>query len=206
MVTLTAVTKVFGRFAALRGVSHEFRSGTLAVVTGGNGAGKSTLLRIAAGLTRASSGECHTRGRIGYMAHASMLYDELTGLENLRYFSALYGGTNDESLAERLRSVDLDPALQRSARDYSQGMRQRLSLARATVHDPDILLLDEPFSNVDAASAVHICTLLAQWRDAGKTLIVVTHQPELLQAIADERVAMTLGRIDSVSSLREVPA
>jgi len=205
-IQLQNVTKVFGRFAALRGVSHEFRSGTLSVITGGNGAGKSTLLRIIAGLTHPSSGASQTQGRIGYMGHASMLYDELTGLENLRYFSALYGRMDDAALSERMRLVDLDPVLQRSARDYSQGMRQRLSLARANVHDPDVLLLDEPFSNVDAESAAHICALLVQWRDAGKTLVVVTHQPELLQAIADERVAMLLGRIDSVTSLREVPA
>jgi ABC-type multidrug transport system ATPase subunit len=113
---------------------------------------------------------------------------------------------DEAALRNRLGDVDLDPDLRRSARDYSQGMRQRLSLARATVHAPEVLLLDEPFSNVDATSAAHIVALLARWRDEGMTIIVVTHQPELLQAVADERVAMSAGRIENVFSLREVPA
>ncbi|HWK30871.1 MAG TPA: ABC transporter ATP-binding protein, partial [Terriglobales bacterium] len=160
-VHLKEVTKLFGRFAALRGVSHDFRPGTITVILGDNGAGKSTLLRIIAGLLSQTSGSCTLTGHIGYMAHASMLYDELTGLENLRYFASLYGIEDDNRLHDLLRSVDLDPSLARSARDYSQGMRQRLSLARAVVNDPEVLLLDEPFSNIDAESAQHIVKLLA---------------------------------------------
>jgi ABC-type multidrug transport system ATPase subunit len=205
-VRITNVTKLYGRFAALRGVSHEFRPGTLSVIVGDNGAGKSTLLRIVAGLTRPNSGSCERTGRIGYMAHASMLYDELTGLENLRYFGALHGLHNDTRLRDLLTTVDLDPALTKLAREYSQGMRQRLSLARSVVHDPEIVLLDEPFSNVDAESVSHIVRVLSQWRDAGKTVILVTHQPGVLERTADEFITMSQGVVIQRRSLREVLA
>ena len=206
MVTLRDVTKLFGRFPALRGVSHDFRPGTITVILGDNGAGKSTLLRIIAGLLKQTSGTCEAAGRIGYMAHASMLYDELTGLENLRYFAALHRIEDDDRLRDLLTSVNLDPALTRSARDYSQGMRQRLSLARAVVQDPEVLLLDEPFSNIDAESARHIVKLLADWRDVGKTIILVTHQPALLEAVADEFLTLRQGLVAGISSPREAHA
>jgi ABC-type multidrug transport system ATPase subunit len=202
VVSLHNVTKLYGRFAALRGISHEFGNGTLTVIVGDNGAGKSTLLRVIAGLTSKNSGELHVNGKLGYMAHASMLYDELTGIENLRYFASLYGFDDRQRLEELLRSVDLDPKLPKLTREYSQGMRQRLSLARAVVHDPQVLLLDEPFSNVDAASAKHIIDLLARWRDAGKTIIVVTHQPALLDNTADECVTMSQGLITQQRTAR----
>jgi ABC-type multidrug transport system ATPase subunit len=205
-VQLKEVTKLFGRFAALRGVSHDFRPTTITVILGDNGAGKSTLLRIGAGLLKQTSGTCNISGRIGYMAHASMLYDELTGLENLRYFAALYGIEDDDRLRTLLTSVDLDPALTRSARDYSQGMRQRLSLARAVVHDPEVLLLDEPFSNIDAESAQHIVKLLATWRDTGKTILLVTHQPALLERTADEFLTLRQGLVADISTRREAHA
>jgi ABC-type multidrug transport system ATPase subunit len=195
VVSLHNVTKLYGRFAALRGISREFRNGTLSVIVGDNGAGKSTLLRVIAGLTSKNSGDLQVEGKLGYMAHASMLYDELTGIENLRYFASLYGIDDRPRLEGLLRSVDLDPGLTKLTREYSQGMRQRLSLARAVVHDPQVLLLDEPFSNVDAASAKHIIELLARWRDSGKTIIVVTHQPALLENAADEFVTMSQGLV-----------
>lgn len=205
-VHLKEVTKLYGRFAALRGISHEFGGGALSMLLGDNGAGKSTLLRIIAGLLHPTSGTCSLQGRVGYMAHASMLYDELTGLENLRYFAALHRLDDHARLRELLAIVDLDPALTKSVRDYSQGMRQRLSLARAVVHDPDILLLDEPFSNVDANSAQHIVRVLSGWRDAGKTIVVVTHQPALLEKRADEVVTLANGVIAAQRSSREVLA
>lgn len=206
MVTLQDVTKLYGRFAALRGVTHDFPAGSLTVLLGDNGAGKSTLLRIVAGLLHPTSGECRVQGRVGYMAHASMLYDELTGLENLRYFAALHATPDEPRVRSLLNLVDLDPALTKPARDYSQGMRQRLSLARAVVHDPDVLLLDEPFSNVDAVSAQHIVRVLSDWRDTGKTVIVVTHQPALLEESADRMVTLAHGLIAAQRAPREVHA
>ena len=129
------------------------------------------------------------------MAHPSLLYDELSGMENLRYFAQLYGITDDECCAEVIRAVYLDPSLNRPVGQYSQGMRQRMSLARALLNDPKILILDEPFSNVDVRSAREMVSLLQNLRDQGKTIFVVTHQAALLEETADEFVWMDAGRI-----------
>ena len=133
---------------------------------------------------------CH---ELGYMAHPSLLYDEMSGTENLRYFGRLYGIIN--STATNMAAVGLDPDLARPVAQYSQGMRQRLSLARALLNEPKVLLLDEPFSNVDIRSARAMVTLLAQMRSAGKTIFVVTHQASLLEGTADEFVWMENGQI-----------
>ena len=203
-IVLTDVTKLFGRFAALRGVTAEFAPGRLYLVLGDNGAGKSTLLRAIAGLLTPARGSVRVLGSsrlrsvaaaIGYMAHAPLLYDEMDAMENLRYFARLYGIPGDERCADVIRAVGLDPALPRRVGQYSQGMRQRLSLARAILNDPAILLLDEPFSNVDIVSAREMVRLLGKMRDAGKTVFVVTHQPALLDGVADESVMMNAGQI-----------
>jgi ABC-type multidrug transport system ATPase subunit len=129
------------------------------------------------------------------MAHPSLLYDEISGMENLRYFAGLYGIAGDARCEAAIRSVGLDPELMRPVGQCSQGMRQRMSLARAILHDPKILLLDEPFSNVDAHSAGEMVALLKSMRDAGKTILVVTHQVSLLEGAADEFVWMQAGQI-----------
>ena len=202
-VELRNLAKVFGSFAALRDVTATFERGRLYGIFGENGAGKSTLLRLIAGLARPTSGHIALFGesdiravtaRLGYMAHASMLYDELSALENLCYFGALYG-VGAERCAQSLAAVGLDPALERPIGEYSQGMRQRAALARALLHDPELLLLDEPFSNVDAASAGAIAGLLGRMRAAGKTILVVTHQAAHLAGIADESLRLAAGRI-----------
>jgi ABC-type multidrug transport system ATPase subunit len=178
----------------LRDITTQFHRGRVHAIFGENGAGKSTLLRVIAGLTKPSLGEVESRQpRIGYMAHASMLYDELSGMENLRYFAALYGLHDDQRLEDLMQQVSLDPKLLRRIGDYSQGMRQRLSLARAIIHDPEIVLLDEPFSNLDAASSRDIAGLLAQMREAGRCVVVVTHQAGLLQGVADVSLLITRG-------------
>jgi len=180
---------------------------------GENGAGKTTLLRSLAGLARPSSGivtlfgEKNLRSvlhRLGYMAHPSLLYDEMSGMENLGYFAGLYGIHDQQRCREVIQMVGLDPDLNRRVGQYSQGMRQRLSLARAIVHDPELLLLDEPFSNVDITSARDMVRLLGNMRDHGKTIIIVTHQASLLEGVADEFVSMHAGRV--VGRSRMIPA
>jgi ABC-type multidrug transport system ATPase subunit len=190
----------------LRGVSAEFTPSRLYAILGDNGAGKTTLLRALAGLappTRGSISMLGTTdlrslcGQLGYMAHPSLLYDEMSGMENLRYFARLYDVTNEDRCADVIRAVKLDPSLTRPVGQYSQGMRQRMSLARALLNDPKILLLDEPFSNVDIRSAREMVSLLTGLRDAGKTIFVVTHQAALLEGAADEFVWMEAGQIVS---------
>jgi heme ABC exporter ATP-binding subunit CcmA len=208
---LDNVSKLFGSFAALRQVSVEFEAGRCYVLLGENGAGKSTLLRILAGLLRPSFGtvtvfgeskpdglEPHeARARIGYMSHAPMLYDELTAQENLRYFANLYPGRDCLDPAEALRQVGLDPTLDRTFGHYSQGMRQRTSLARVLLSAPEMLLLDEPFSNMDVSSARQMVELLAGFRHGSRTIILTTHQRELAAPIADFILTLHAGRVAS---------
>jgi ABC-type multidrug transport system ATPase subunit len=215
-VQLDSVSKIYGSFAALRNVTTTMQSGTCTVILGENGAGKSTLLRIIAGLitpTRGSvsvlSGHPHQqRHRMAYMSHSAMLYDELTAMENLAYFAGLHrdGGCACVGSPEMaLRAVGLDPNLNRPVGQYSQGMRQRASLARVLQTDPEILLLDEPFSNLDAASSLHMIELLADFRtwpvqnkDGGggtRTILITTHQAALAKPLADNIITMRGGQI-----------
>jgi len=204
VIVLTNLVKFFGRFAALRDITDSFAPGRLYVVVGDNGAGKSTLLRVVAGLMQPSQGSVTLLGaktarevahRIGYMGHAPLLYDELSGMENLRYFGGLYGLHDESTCRNAMQMVGLDPELTRRVGQYSQGMRQRLSLARAVLHDPELMLLDEPFSNVDVHSAREMAAVLGRVRDQGKTIFVVTHQAPLMEGVADEFVHMSAGQI-----------
>jgi ABC-type multidrug transport system ATPase subunit len=203
---LDGVSKLFGSFAALRQVSADLVPGRCYVLLGENGAGKSTLLRILAGLLRPSFGKAtvfgalephDARQRIGYMSHAPMLYDELTAQENLRYFGSLYPGRACLSPAEALLQVGLDPDLPRTLGQYSQGMRQRTSLARVLLSVPELLLLDEPFSNMDVESARQMVKLLAGFRQGNRTIVLTTHQRDLAAPIADWILTLHAGRVAS---------
>jgi ABC-type multidrug transport system ATPase subunit len=211
-IKVSDLVKFFGRFAALRGASYDFFAGNLYVILGDNGAGKSTLLRIVAGLMQPSQGSVTVLGsdslrkvaqRVGYMGHAPLLYDELSGMENLRYFAGLYGIADDAVCRSAMQMVGLDPELQRRIGQYSQGMRQRLSLARAVLHNPDVILLDEPFSNVDVRSASDMAAILGRLRDSSKTILVITHQPAVMQDAADAFVHMSAGQIVSTTPASE---
>lgn len=201
---LDQVSKLFGSFAALRQVSVDFEPGRCYVLLGENGAGKSTLLRILAGLLHPTQGTVKVfgdldphdaRAHIGYMSHAPMLYDELTAQENLRYFGSLYPGQKCLTPAEALRQVGLDPELPRALGQYSQGMRQRTSLARVLLPIPELLLLDEPFSNMDVESAQQMVELLSGFRQGNRTIVITTHQRELAAPIADWVLRLKAGRV-----------
>jgi ABC-type multidrug transport system ATPase subunit len=183
-------------------VTSSFSRGRLYTILGENGAGKSTLLRMIAGLATPSDGSVQvfsatprvSLNRIGYMAHASMLYDEMTALENLQYFAGLYGISDESRCSAALATVGLDPKLERRVGEYSQGMRQRASLARAMIHDPEILLLDEPFSNLDTSASRDVVALLAKLKKS-KTILVVTHQAALLETVHDEVLVLAQGKV-----------
>ena len=229
---LTNVAKIYGSFAALRGVSAQFQPGTSTVILGENGAGKSTLLRVIAGLSVPTRGSVHVFGeppqrqrrRIAYMSHEPMLYDELSAIENLRYFARLHGGGQCHAggcagwSETALRSVGLDPEMKRPVGQYSQGMRQRASLARVLQTDPELLLLDEPFSNLDVESARAMVKLLLAFRGwppngeqrdertptpRGRTLILTTHQFSLAEPLADRTLVMRAGQIERITDLIE---
>lgn len=235
--SLDSVSKLYGTFAALRKVSVEFAVGSSTVILGDNGAGKSTLLRLLAGLIAPSRGTVHVfqkeprkqRRRVAYMSHDAMLYDELSALENLRYFASLQRteqimcncGTSPEIA---LRAVGLDPELTRPVGQYSQGMRQRASLARVLQTDPELLLLDEPFSNLDVESAQHMVELLLDFRTwavesppetsaqgvtpapRARTIILTTHQPKLAEPLAETTLTMKAGTIISITGAAALTA
>ncbi|MGC2300934.1 MAG: ABC transporter ATP-binding protein [Acidobacteriaceae bacterium] len=205
------VSKLYGTFAALRKVSVRLERGRCYLVLGENGAGKSTLLRTLAGLLKPSYGQVRifradgaaedpmeARGRIGYMSHATMLYDEFSGVENLRYFASLYRDRDCVTPEEALRSVGLDPALARPVGHYSQGMKQRASLARVLISRPELLLLDEPFSNMDIGSAHQMLRLLETFRTEHRTIVLTTHQRELAEPLADFVLTLQAGTVVSL--------
>jgi ABC-type multidrug transport system ATPase subunit len=216
-VRLDAAAKLYGGFAALRKVTAQFAVGSSTVVLGDNGAGKSTLLRLIAGLIAPTRGTVHVFGdeprwqrrRIAYMSHEAMLYDELSAMENLRYFARLHGDGGGAP-EQALRAVGLDPALTRPVGQYSQGMKQRASLARVLQADPELLLLDEPFSNLDVDSAKHMVELLMEFRSRpasgtsseqgarGRTILLTTHQAHLAEPLAETTLTMRAGTILSI--------
>jgi heme ABC exporter ATP-binding subunit CcmA len=206
-IQLDRVTLLYGTFAALRDVTLTIDAGSSIVLLGENGAGKSTLLRLIAGLAAPTHGTVTVFGerpndirhRLAYMSHASMLYDELTALENLRYFASLYPAFPAPDPATALQEVGLDPTMTRRVSQYSQGMRQRVSLARVLMTSPDLLLLDEPFSNLDAAGAAAMVDRLRSFLTAPaaapRTLILTTHQRELALPLATRVLTLERGRL-----------
>lgn len=181
------VSKVFGERRALDGVSFDLPQGAFLSIFGPNGAGKTTLLRILSTLSRPSSGSLEIlgtnaleepealRSRIGLISHKSMVYGDLTAQENLELFARLYGLPDaSERITELLRLVELDYRRNDAARTFSRGMTQRLSIARALVNDPDLVLLDEPYSGLDPHAMQLFDDLIARVRD-GRTFVMVSH-------------------------------
>jgi heme exporter protein A len=181
------VSKYYGDFPALRNIQLSIEPGSTVALLGRNGAGKTTLLRIIAGLSKASEGsvriqnadvrEQTTRRRIGVLGHGISLYDELSATENLVLFANLYGLEEPEKMAgEWLERTGLGRVRDGLVREFSRGMRQRLAVARAFMHQPEVLLLDEPFTALDDRAIAVLQSLLAEAHAAGRTIILSTHQ------------------------------
>jgi len=181
------VSKYYGDFPALRDIQLSIEPGSTVALLGRNGAGKTTLLRIIAGLSKASEGsvriqnadvrEQTTRRRIGVLGHGISLYDELSATENLVLFANLYGLAEPEKTAgEWLERTGLGRVRDGLVREFSRGMRQRLAVARAFMHEPEVLLLDEPFTALDDRAIAVLQSLLAEAHAAGRTIILSTHQ------------------------------
>jgi ABC-type multidrug transport system ATPase subunit len=208
-VQLDKVSRLYASFVVLRELSLTIPTGSSVVLLGENGAGKSTLLKLIASLQSPSYGTLTTfadtprnqRHRIAYMSHATQLYDELTALENLTYFASLNALPNPHhAAAEALTAVNLSPTNPRRVGEYSQGMKQRASLARTLLSSPSLLLLDEPFSNLDIASAQSMIARLLAYQAAGptRTLILTTHQAELASPLARTTINLNAGRLASI--------
>ena len=193
MIRGRAIEKRYGRKRVLNGVDIAVPVGGFALVTGPNGSGKTTLLRMLAGLAVPSRGDLVVgadRSDIGYIAHEPLVYRELTALENLDLFGRLYRvPEHRERIGMLLERFGLWEARNERVAAYSRGMAQRLALCRTLLHEPDLLVLDEPYSALDEDGA----TLLDRELDAlaaSRTLVVATHDPERLAPLAMQRVAL----------------
>lgn len=195
-VAADGVWKYFGDYPALRGASLEVAGGACVALIGRNGAGKTTLLRILASLSKPSKGTISISGRIGYLGHGIGVYDDLSAIENLTLFGRLAGLTNPgESADTALEQVGLSRVKEGLAREFSRGMRQRLAIARAFLHTPELLLLDEPFTSLDDRAVAVLQTLLSDARARGSTIIMSTHQIREAMELASDVALLERGRM-----------
>ncbi len=193
MIRGRGLEKRYGRKRVLREVDLTVPTGGFAVVTGPNGSGKTTLLRLVAGLAAPSRGELVVgvdRSRIGYASHEALVYRELTAMENLDLFGRLYRlPERRERIGMLLERFTLWDARNDRVSTFSRGMIQRLALCRALLHEPDLLLLDEPYSSLDADGALLLDRELAAVAGE-RTVLVATHDPERLETLATTRVGL----------------
>ena len=193
MIAARGVGRRFGDKRVLRGVDLDVPSGGFALVTGPNGSGKTTLLRLCAGLALPSDGELQVdaqRERIGFLAHDPLVYRELTALENLELYGRLYRvPERRERMGMLLERFGLWGARHDRAGAYSRGMLQRLALCRALLHEPDLLLLDEPYSALDDEGALLLDREL-QSRRGRSAFVVSTHDPARMESLATARLAL----------------
>ncbi len=206
-IRLIDVSRAFGRTFALHRINLELEPGSTTILLGANGAGKTTLLNILATLDAPTSGQLvygegidwqtfARRGRknIGWVSHDSLVYDELTGLENLEFYANLYG-VDRQSCKGWLEKVGLSDAADQMVRNYSRGMRQRLSIARALLHAPSMLLLDEPLTGLDRDGREDILALLAALRDQGRFVVMITHDLDLPADFVDNLAILNRGQL-----------
>lgn len=207
-ISAAGLRKDYGDRSVLRGVDVSIQWGQTTVLFGANGAGKTTLLRILGGLSRPDQGDVQIAGRrlvrsggrardlVGFVGHQTMLYQDLTCRENLAFYAKLYGITRPGSRIESvLEQMNLSDRSDRRVRTLSHGMQKRLSVARAILHDPVVLLLDEPESGLDANSVASLGVLLRDWASSGKAVLLTTHSSEIGQAWADQVLTLERGRL-----------
>ena len=188
MIKIESLVKNYGLLPVLRGVNLHVRPGEFVTLVGANGAGKTTLLRIVATLLKPTAGRVtiggwplpqhadKVRRHIGLVSHQPLLYGDLTAAENLSFFARLYGlGGRDERVAHALKAVGLAARQRDPVRTFSRGMTQRLTLARATLHEPDVLLFDEPYTGLDREASRLLDELLRQEVARGRTILMITH-------------------------------
>ena len=209
-IELEGLARAYGERVALAGVSLTLPPGSTLVIFGPNGAGKSTLLRVLATLLRPTEGIARVlgrelpdeawaiRGRIGFLGHEPLLYRELTGRENLRFQARLFG-VGDERIAEMLDRLQLERRADDPIRTLSRGWVQRFAVARAVLHDPELLLLDEPRANLDPAASDIVEPLLR-----GRTRVISSHDPAGGLAEADLALGLRNGKPELLAPASEV--
>jgi ABC-type multidrug transport system ATPase subunit len=207
LLALDGVTKAFGRRVALREVSLTLARRTCLLVLGPNGAGKTTLLRVAAGIARPTSGSflvegspreaaARLRPRVGYLAHQTLLYEGLTARQNLAFFARLYGIPEAEArAAELLALVGIERHADRAVGSLSRGLQQRLALARALVHGPAFLILDEPATGLDADGRRLLRETLLGLKSEGATILLAAHLTDAEPGLADRVAVLVEGEL-----------
>lgn len=191
MISVRQLTKSFGDHLVLRGVDLDVAEGECMVLVGPNGTGKTTLLRIVAALSKPTAGSVclagidvadgavEVRRRVGFLSHQSLLYGDLTGEENLRFYGRMYDVANlEERMVAMLRQVGLESERHDLVRTFSRGMKQRLAIARALLHDPPVLLLDEPYTGLDRQAAEMLDAVLQDAGIGSRTVLWTTHDLE----------------------------
>jgi heme exporter protein A len=202
-LSMVGLRRDYGERTALEGVSLELARGQTLLVLGPNGAGKTTLLRILATLLRPSGGEVRAlgcslpseawklRGRIGFLGHDPLLYRDLSGRENLRFHARLHGLEGERRIERLLAASGMERRADERVAELSAGMRQRLAIARCVLHEPELLLLDEPDSNLDAEGRELVRALIGPGE--GRTRVVVSHDPERFEPEADRVLRLEAG-------------
>ncbi len=196
LLSADAVGRRFGYRPVFGGVTLSLRRGEALALIGPNGAGKTTLLRMLSGLLKPSSGAIERHGTVGFVAHHSMAYDALTARENLTFAARLWGITDATRIDELLDQVGLARARDQRVDTYSRGMTQRLAIARALIHDPDILLLDEPLNSLDEPGVEMVLRFMKDFTARGHALVIVTHQFERVAPVATAVGYLVGGSLD----------
>lgn len=204
-VKAVEVWKIFDGTVAVRDLSLEVGSGQVLALLGPNGAGKTTVLKVLAGVLRPTRGAIRIGGRplhgngparrlVGFAGHTSFLYGHLSAIENLRFYAALYDVSPQRAHAA-IRQFGLEEHKHRLVRTLSRGLVQRLSLARALLHDPAVLFLDEPFTGLDATAAMTLRELIADLRARSRAIVMATHNWNEAHEVADQIAVLVRGRL-----------
>ena len=210
------VSRIYGDMYAVVDVSMQLIGGQATVLLGPNGAGKSTLLGMCSSRLMASEGHIRFKGKplalcantfrrsLGVVSHQVMLYGELTGFENLQFFSAISGGSEAEAdIRGLLERVGLSWAAHRAVDEYSRGMKQRLTIARALIHNPELILLDEPFTGLDKAGVDLTLALLQEAKRGGAAILASSHDLSALERLGDSVIVLKQGRVKYDGPMRD---
>jgi heme exporter protein A len=212
LISIENLSKFYGNRPALRQFNAEIGRGETIALVGANGSGKTTLLRILAGLSRPTTGQVRiggwllpqetamVRAQIGFLSYAAIAYDDLSAHENLAFFAKLYGLSEaGPRISDLLQRVGLAKRAHDKASTFSRGMLQRLGLARAILHQPALLLLDEPYTGLDLEGAKLLDSVVAEWAAAGRTTILALHDLAHAAQVASRALVLKAGRLTAVA-------